>query len=68
MSGKRGGTVDVASLVGMGLAMELAVNNLDFENTKDKTARDRLEDAVMSIKDTEVIGRREIRTPRTRSL
>lgn len=65
MSGKRGGTVDVASLVGMGLAMELAVNNLDFENTKIRQLRDRLEDAVMSIKDTEVIGRREIRTPNT---
>ncbi|MGA2142520.1 MAG: aminotransferase class V-fold PLP-dependent enzyme, partial [Brevinematales bacterium] len=65
MSGKRGGTINVASLIGMGLAMELAVDNLDFENTKIRQLRDRLEDAVMGIKDTEVIGRREIRTPNT---
>ena len=65
MSGKRGGTVNVASLIGMGLAMELAVNNLEFEDTKVRSLRDRLEDAIMEIDDTEIIGRRELRTPNT---
>ncbi len=65
MGGKRGGTINVASLVGMGLAMELAVNNLEFENTKVRGLRDRFEDAIKEIEDTDVIGRREIRTPNT---
>ena len=33
MGGKRGGTVDTAGLVGMGLAMNLAVKNLHCEHT-----------------------------------
>ena len=65
MGGKRAGTVDTAGFIGMGLAMELAVENLDYELTEVRRLRDKLEDAILSIKDTKVIGRREIRTPNT---
>ncbi len=65
MSGKRAGTINVAGLIGMGLAMELANQNLEYELKEVRRLRDKLEDAILSINDTEVIGRREIRTPNT---
>ncbi len=65
MSGKRAGTINVAGLIGMGLAMELAGQSLDYENTEVRAQRDKLEDAILKIKDTYVIGNREIRTPNT---
>ncbi len=65
MSGLRAGTVNVAFLVAMGLAMDLAVQNLDFENKTVRVLRDRLEDALLEIPDTVIIGRRELRTPNT---
>jgi cysteine desulfurase len=65
MGGKRGGTVDTAGLVGMGLAMELAVKNLEFEQTEVRRLRDKLEDAIAGIPGTNIIGRRELRTPNT---
>jgi len=65
MGGKRAGTVNVPGLIGMGMAMELANKNLDFENTQVRRLRDKLEDAILNIKDTLVIGKREMRTPNT---
>lgn len=65
MAGLRAGTVNTAFLIGMGLAMELAVKNIEYEATEVRRLRDRLEDALLQIKDVEVIGRREIRTPNT---
>lgn len=65
MAGRRAGTIDVPGFIGMGLAMELAISNLDYEAREVKRLRDRLEDAILSIKDTLVVGRREIRTPNT---
>jgi cysteine desulfurase len=65
MGGKRGGTVDTASLIGMGFAMELAVKNLHFENTEVRRLRDKLEDAIAAIPGTSIIGKRELRTPNT---
>ncbi len=65
MNGKRGGTVNVAFLVGMGLAMELAVEGLRYERTEVRRLRDRLEDALLGLPDITVIGRRELRTPNT---
>lgn len=65
MAGKRAGTVDVPGLVGMGLAMELAVSNLDYESTEVRRLRDILEDAILAIPDTIVVGQRKIRTPNT---
>ncbi len=65
MGGRRGGTVNVAFLVGMGLAMELAVQSLPHEQTEVRRLRDRLEDALLSVEGVAVIGSREIRTPNT---
>lgn len=65
MGGRRAGTVNVAGLVGMGLAMELAVEALDYEQSAVRRLRDRLEEAVLAIDRVSVIGRRELRTPNT---
>lgn len=65
MGGRRAGTVNVPYLVGMGLAMELAVDNLPFEKSEVRRLRDRLEDAILAIPDTLVVGKRELRTPNT---
>jgi cysteine desulfurase len=65
MSGKRAGTVNVPALIGMGLAMDLSVASLPFEATEVRRLRDKLEDAILEIPDTEVIGRRDLRTPNT---
>jgi cysteine desulfurase len=65
MSGKRAGTLNVAGIVGMGLAMERAVDNLQYENTEVRRLRDRLEDGLLRLPDVMVIGRRELRVPNT---
>ncbi len=65
MGGKRAGTVNVAGMIGMGLAMELAVDSLDYELSEVRRLRDRLEDTILGIEGVQVIGRREIRTPNT---
>ena len=65
MGGRRGGTVNVAFLVGMGLAMQLAVESLPHEQGEVRRLRDRLEDALSSIEGVAVIGRRELRVPNT---
>ncbi|MBI4678342.1 MAG: cysteine desulfurase, NifS family [Elusimicrobia bacterium] len=65
MAGKRAGTINVAGIVGMGLAMELAAQNLAFEGSEVRRLRDRLEDALLKIPDVMAIGRREMRVPNT---
>ncbi len=65
MSGKRAGTLNVAGIVGMGLAMELASDNLGYENKEVRRLRDKLEDGLLKIKDVLVISRRELRVPNT---
>ena len=65
MGGKRAGTVNVAYMVGMGLAMELAVEALDTRYKEVRLLRDRLEDALTRIPDTVILGRRENRTGNT---
>jgi cysteine desulfurase len=65
MGGKRAGTINAGGLVGMGLAMELAVESLPYESSEVRRQRDALEDGILSIEGTSVIGRREIRTPNT---
>jgi cysteine desulfurase len=65
MGGRRAGTVNTAGLIGMGLAMELAVQNLDYEDREVRRLRDRLEDGISSIDGTGVIGSRDHRVPNT---
>ncbi len=65
MGGHRAGTVNVPYLIGMGLAMELAVNNLPYETTEVRRLRDRLEDGIAEIEGIFILGDREARTPNT---
>lgn len=65
MGGKRAGTVNVPYLVGMGLAMELAVDGLAFEESQVRALRDRLQEAILAIPDTMVLGRGAPRVPNT---
>ena len=67
MGGHRAGTVDVASMVGMGLAMKLATSPeaIEYEQTFVKGLRDQLENAILEISETIVIGGKDNRTPNT---
>jgi cysteine desulfurase len=67
MGGKRAGTVDVASMIGMGEAMKLATSPgaLMHEDQYVRALRDKLEDAILQLPDTVVIGGKENRTPNT---
>lgn len=67
MGGRRAGTVDVASMVGMGKAMHLATNTmaLAYEENHVRMLRDKLESEILKLPDTIVIGGRENRTPNT---
>ena len=65
MRGRRSGTLNVPYIVGMGEAMRLAVENLEYENTQVRALRDYLEDELLKIKDVFVVGSRENRVPNT---
>ncbi|MDR0408279.1 MAG: NifS family cysteine desulfurase, partial [Campylobacteraceae bacterium] len=65
MGGFRSGTLNVAGIVGMGKALELANDYMDFENSKVRQLRDKLENALLQIPDVIVVGDRSIRTPNT---
>ncbi|MCF6330607.1 MAG: NifS family cysteine desulfurase [Sulfurimonas sp.] len=65
MGGRRSGTLNVPSIVGMGKALELATTNIEDTMTKIKLKRDRLEDAILDLSDTFVVGDRKNRTPNT---
>ena len=47
--GRRAGTENAASIVGLGRAAELAMENLAYENTAVKTMRDRLEEGILGV-------------------
>jgi cysteine desulfurase len=65
MGGKRAGTLNVAYIIGMGLAMKQSVGHLEKMNSDVRALRDRLEDALSLIPDTIVVGDRARRTPNT---
>ncbi|STQ85592.1 cysteine desulfurase, NifS family [Helicobacter muridarum] len=65
MRGRRSGTLNVPYIVGMGEAMKLSVDFLDFENSIVRKLRDSLEDALTKIKDVFVIGNKIHRVPNT---
>jgi len=61
--GLRSGTENVPGIVGMGTAMELAVNEMDFEVKKQIKMRDALMDGILSVDSTRINGHREKRLP-----
>ena len=63
MGGLRAGTINVAFMVAMGLAMEIAVDALEYEDREVRRLRDKLEDALLALPDVDIIGKRELRTP-----
>ncbi|MDF1883444.1 NifS family cysteine desulfurase [Sulfurimonas sp. SAG-AH-194-C21] len=65
MGGRRSGTLNVPFIVGMGKAMELATTNIQATMSKIRAKRDRLEDALVELSDTFVVGDRQNRTPNT---
>lgn len=67
--GRRGGTENVASIIGLGKASELAAANLSDENTRVKRLRDKLETELLNrIPNAMINGDRENRLPNTTSM
>lgn len=67
--GRRGGTENVPYIVGFGRAAELALENINDENTRVRRMRDRLEEAILkSIPETTRNGSRQQRLPNTSNL
>ena len=64
--GRRGGTENVASIVGLGRACELAAETMDEENTRVRSLRDKLEKGLLeSIPKSMLNGHPEQRLPNT---
>lgn len=67
--GRRGGTENVASVVGLGAACELASRRIEEEQTRVKELRDRLERALLSkTPDSRINGHPEMRLPNTSNI
>ncbi|MBM4274153.1 MAG: cysteine desulfurase NifS [Deltaproteobacteria bacterium] len=67
--GRRGGTENTASLIGLGVACELAARNMEKENTHVKYLRDKLENALLTrIPNSRVNGDRVNRLPNTSNI
>lgn len=47
--GRRAGTENVTAIVGLGVAAELAMANMQHENTEVKAMRDRLQEGILSV-------------------
>jgi cysteine desulfurase len=65
MGGRRSGTLNVPYIVGMGKALEIATTRIEEKMAFIKAKRDKLEDALLELDDTFVIGDRAKRTPNT---
>ncbi|MBK9138945.1 MAG: aminotransferase class V-fold PLP-dependent enzyme [Verrucomicrobia bacterium] len=67
--GRRGGTENVALIVGLGVAAELARNRVAEYAAKVRTLRDALEQGILAtISDTELNGHPELRLPNTSNI
>jgi cysteine desulfurase len=68
-NGRRAGTENIASIIGLGKACELAAKNIDKEIIYLNTLRDKLERSLMELcPDTRVNGDRENRLPNTTNI
>ncbi|MBU1862700.1 MAG: cysteine desulfurase NifS [Candidatus Omnitrophica bacterium] len=67
--GRRGGTENVASIVGLGKACELAAAGMKKENTQVRILRNRLEEEILSCVDHTLLnGDKENRLPNTTNI
>ncbi len=67
--GRRGGTENVASIVGLGKACELAAQTMEEENTRVRALRDKLEQGLLSsIPRSLLNGHAEDRLPNTANI
>ena len=67
--GRRGGTENVASIIGLGKAAQLAMDRHDEVNTRVRALRDRLENELLKrIPNSMVNGDLEMRLPNTSSI
>lgn len=67
--GRRGGTENTASIIGLGRACELAKNRMEEENTRVRTLRDRLEQEILKkVPRTRVNGAEAERLPNTTNI
>ena len=67
--GRRGGTEATPSIIGLGVAAELAQKKIDVENTYVKGLRDRLENTILNtIPNSKVNGDRLNRLPNTTNI
>ncbi|MBN2724972.1 MAG: cysteine desulfurase NifS [Deltaproteobacteria bacterium] len=67
--GRRAGTTPVAQIVAFGTACELAVKNMEKENTEVKKLRDLLEKLIAeNVKSVEFLGHRDKRLPNTANI
>jgi cysteine desulfurase len=67
--GRRGGTENVASIIGMGRACELAGSRLEEENSRVKAMRDKLEQGLLeTIPHSMLNGHKTDRLPNTTSV
>ncbi len=67
--GRRAGTENVASIIGLGKACELAQEKMEEENTRIRNLRDKLENGLMnSIPQSILNGNKEHRLPNTANI
>lgn len=67
--GRRAGTENVAGLVGLGKACELAAEQIETENTKVRDLRDHLERTIVKVvPDARVNGHPDLRLPNTSNI
>ena len=67
--GRRGGTENVASIIGLGKACEMAGERMEDENTRVRVLRDKLENGLMeAIPNSMLNGHKTERLPNTTSI
>lgn len=67
--GRRAGTENAASIIGLGVAAEMAMEHMEYENTMVKAMRDRLEEELLAdIPNCFVNGDLDNRLPNTASI
>ncbi len=64
MGGRRSGTLNVAGIVGMGVALKNSIAHFDEEKNL-KILRDKLEDELLKLPDVFIVGTKDERIPNT---